>query len=437
MPAPAVKLSEILPPLVFGSATFNFQFNPDPFALPTTHLVHRALSLGVRAFDTSPYYGPAEDLLGAALDTDIVRSNFPRSSYYILTKVGRLAASEFDYSPSWVRHSVSRSLRRLRTTYLDVVYCHDVEFVSSAEVLEAVKELRRIRDEEGTVRYVGISGYPVHVLCDLAERILRETGEPLDAVMSYANFTLQNTRLLTEGIPRLSAAGVDVVPNASPLGMGLLRRSGVPIGAMGNWHPAPDDLRKAIHFASQWTDSQGEKLEIVAVRFALESWLREGAKVGTLGDPLGSSSATFSSGTPIREKLGVTVMGVSNIEELDETMRVWRSVLDGLADDLDADFGTMTPSDALSDHDWSLQRRRRIRTLAKGIRELIGGYADFTWASPEAGFVNQRTIKGVIEEDDQPSTTVEGSAAMLTPPSEAEDDSKAGDVPPIGCAMNT
>jgi aryl-alcohol dehydrogenase-like predicted oxidoreductase len=437
MPAPTVKLSETLPPLIFGSATFNFQFNPDPFALPTTHLVHRALSLGVRAFDTSPYYGPAEDLLGAALDTDFVQSHFPRSSYHILTKVGRLAGSEFDYSPSWVRHSVRRSLRCLRTSYLDVVYCHDVEFVSAAEVLEAVTELRRIRDEEGTVKYVGISGYPVHVLCDLAEMVLRETGEPLDAVMSYANFTLQNTRLLTEGAPRLAAAGVDVVPNASPLGMGLLRRQGVPVGALGNWHPAPDELRKAVQIASQWTDKQTEKLEVVAVRFALESWLREGSKVGTHGDPLGLSGTTFSAAPPLQEKLGVTVMGVSKIEELDETMRVWRSVLDGITDDLNAEPGSLTPSDALSDHDWSLQRRQRIRALARGIREIIGDYADFTWDSPGKDFVNQRTVKGVVEEEDQPSGMAEHLPAMLTPPSEAEDDSMTDDISLMDCKVDT
>ena len=431
MLAPPSKLSDTLPPLVFGTATFNFQFNPDPFALPTTHLVHRALSLGVRAFDTSPYYGPAEDLLGTALDTEFVRSQFPRSSYHILTKVGRIAANEFDYSPSLVRHSVRRSLTRLRTSYLDVVYCHDAEFVSAAEVLEAVRELRRIRNEDRTVKYVGISGYPVHVLCDLAEMVLRETGEPLDAVMSYANFTLQNTRLSTEGVPRLVAAGVDVVPNASPLGMGLLRRQGVPVGALGNWHPAPDDLRKAVQLASQWTNKQAEKLEVVAVRFALESWLREGSKVGTHGDPLGSADSAYSTSWPRRERLGVSVIGVSKLEELDETMRVWRSVLDGFADDFDAEPGSITPGDALSDHDWSLQRRRRIRTLARGIREVIGDYADFTWESPGKDYVNQRRVKGVVEEDDLSPETVEVPAAMLTPPSEAEDDGTADDVPAV------
>ena len=435
MVKPRAELSASLPPLIFGTATFNYQFNPDPFALGPIEIVQRALAHGVRAFDTSPYYGPAEEILGAALSPELVRQHYPREQYHILTKVGRILGNSFDYSPAWVRYSVKRSCKRLRTNYLDVVYCHDVEFVSAEEVLGAIKELRRIRDEEGIVKYVGISGYPVAVLCDLAEMILRETGEPLDAVMSYASFTLQNTRLLSEGIPRLVAAGVDVVPNASPLGMGLLRSQGPPIGAMGNWHPAPNELRKAIRAASDWVDKQGERLEVVAVRFALQNWLREGAKVGARGDPLPLPEDAYHSETIVREKLGVSVMGVSKIVELDETIRVWRSVLDGMADDLDQGPGAMTPSDAVSDHEWSLQRRQRIRVLAKGIRSVIGQWADFAWASPDPGFVNQR--RNMNTTDDDSSLVAEPyimtSAAMLTPPSEAEDDGLAEDVPPVSC----
>jgi aryl-alcohol dehydrogenase-like predicted oxidoreductase len=435
MVRPSSKLSANLPPLIFGTATFNYQFNPDPFALGPTEIVQRALAHGVRAFDTSPYYGPAEEILGTAFTTDLVRQHYRRDQYYILTKVGRILADCFDYSPAWVRYSVKRSCKRLRTNYLDVVYCHDVEFVSAEEVLGAVKELRRIRDEEGTIKYVGISGYPVPVLCDLAEMILRETGEPLDVVMSYASFTLQNTRLMSKGVPRLVAAGVDVVPNASPLGMGLLRSQGPPIGAMGNWHPAPDELRKAIKTASDWTDEQGERLEVVAVRFALENWLREGAKVGACGDPLAFPEDTCHPETDMREKMGVSVMGVSKIAELDATLRVWRSVLDGTGDDLDLGPGVMTPSDAVSDHEWSLQRRQRIRVLARGIRTVIGDWADFSWASPDAGFVNKRHDMDTIRHEGSPIAEVNNtkSAAMLTPPSEAEDDSLAEDVPPISC----
>ncbi|OJJ58101.1 hypothetical protein ASPSYDRAFT_46097 [Aspergillus sydowii CBS 593.65] len=449
-----LPLSAALPPLVMGTATFNSQYNEDPYALPTTELVHRAFASGVRAFDTSPYYGPAEELLGRALATDFVQSNFPRHSYHLLTKVGRIAGSSFDYSPAWVRKSIARSLRRLHTEYLDVVYCHDVEFVSPQEVLEAVRELRRIRDIQGTIRYVGISGYPVDVLCDLAELVLRETGEPLDVVMSYANFTLQNTRLLTQGLPRLVAAGVDVIPNASPLGMGLLRRKGVPIGSMGDFHPAPDGLRTAIHNASEYADSEGEKIEVIAIRFALESWLREGAKGGALGPPLARSPdadpgfiSVASMGTG--ERLGVSVMGVSNVDELNETLRVWHSIVDGLEnkDDNDEYFETqaaavpsapsaptiLTPSDGIiTDRVWSCERRSRILYLANQIQSILSPtWVDYTWPSPGPGFVNTLPADHLASLNDTPKSIglpgqpVQNDApargAMMTPPMEAQE----------------
>jgi aryl-alcohol dehydrogenase-like predicted oxidoreductase len=410
MPRPNEPLSSILPPLICGTATFNSQYNPDPYTLPTTAIVHHALRAGLRAFDTSPYYGPAEELLGHALSTPFVRNNHPRHTYQLLTKVGRIASSTFDYSPSWIRKSIRRSLHRLHTTYLDLVYCHDVEFVSANEVLTAVRELRRIRDESSTIKYVGISGYPIPVLCSLSEMILRETGEPLDAVMSYANFTLQNTRLLSEGLPRLLAAGVDVVPNASPLGMGLLRRHGVPIGSMGDFHPAPNELRVTVQAAATFADKQGEKLEVLAIRYALESWLQSGSPLGSHGEPLASEERTYLD-LPItnqEEKLGVSVMGVSNLEELYETIRVWRSILDGQEKTYTQDShtqlggprtgngigskrdegGTLTPSDELTDREWSHMRRDRIQVLATGVREVMGEWVDFAWESPGPGFVN-------------------------------------------------
>jgi D-arabinose 1-dehydrogenase len=401
------QLSSVLPPLVFGTATFNHQYNDDPFALDTTGLVTSALTHGIRAFDTSPYYGPSEQLLGDALSTPFVRETFPRNSYMILTKVGRIASSEFDYTKEWVRHSISRSLERLRTDYLDLVYCHDVEFVSPAEVLEAVRELRRIRDEEGTIRYVGISGYPIDVLGDMAELILHETGEPLDAVQSYANFTLQNQTLAgPSGIERLRNAGVDVVPNASILGMGLLRRAGVPIGGLGDFHPAPSDLRAAIRRASDFCDDYGERIEVIAIRFALESWLSAGTLVGSRGDPASGVPWKHESINDVGgSKLGVSVIGVSRASELEKTMLVWRSILDGLegGEDTAVKAGRWYRA-----WEWSQNRRKAIQILADGVREELGVWFDFAWKSPDDGYVNTRKKFGVQVVDD-------AAASWLTP----------------------
>ena len=214
--------------------------------------------------------------------------------------------------------------------------------------------------------------------------VIKRTGEPLDVVMSYANFTLQNTRLSSIAVPRLHAAGVDVVPNASVLGMGLLRRTGVPIGAHGDFHPSPIELRTAIQKASDWCDKQDNRIEKVAIRFALEEWMREGALVGSQGDP--------ASGLPwSREvidikstKLGVSVMGVSNIEELNETMRVWRSILDGLEGGEETAIQSGRGS---NDRLWSLSRQNEVQRLATGIRRILGEYLDYAWPSPPPDYV--------------------------------------------------
>ncbi|KNG49400.1 l-galactose dehydrogenase (L-GalDH) [Stemphylium lycopersici] len=407
-------LSSILPPLVFGTATFNHQYNSDPFALDTTGLVTSALTHGIRAFDTSPYYGPSEQLLGDALATPFVRETFPRNSYMILTKVGRIGGDEFDYSKQWVRQSVDRSLERLHTEYLDLVYCHDVEFVSPAEVLEAVKELRRIRDEDGTIRYIGISGYPIDVLGDMAELILRETGEPLDAVQSYGNFTLQNQTLAgPRGVLRLKNAGVDVVPNASILGMGLLRREGVPVGALGDFHPAPSSLRELVRKASDFCDDYGERIEVIAIRFALETWISAGSLCGSQGDPAsGLPWKTESIDDVGGSKLGVSVIGVSRAAELEKTMLVWRSILDGL------EGGRETAVQAgrwYRAWEWSTNRRKAVQILAEGVQEVLGDGFGYAWASPEPGFVNKR-----VKKVDAKVKQGEGATPWLTPAASPE-----------------
>ena len=409
-------LSSILPPLIFGTATFNHQFNNDPFALDTVGLVTSALTHGIRAFDTSPYYGPSEQLLGDALATPFVRETFPRESYMILTKVGRIKGDEFDYSKEWVRASVLRSLERLHTSYLDLVYCHDIEFVSLAEVLEAVTELRRLRDE-GKVRYVGICGFPLDVLGDAAEMLLRETGEPVDCVQSYAHFNLQNQTLGgPRGVERFHKAGVSVVTNASCLGMGLLRREGVPIGGMGDWHPAPRELRQAVHEASDFCDRHDEKIEVIAIRWALETWIAKGALCGSHGDPASGLPWKHESNSEVGgAKLGVNVIGVSHPNELDKTMLVWRSILDGL------EGGEQTAVQAgrwYRAWEWSRNRKKAVQILAEGVEEILGSWFNYSWESPDKGFVNKKTKdKRVLDRE---------PASMLTPAASPESKPIAG-----------
>jgi len=428
-------LDRVLPPLILGTATFNTQYVSDPLSMPYHDIVRRAIELGVNAFDTSPYYGPSEVLLGSALAALMNPSDptttkpLARESFTIVTKCGRIKGDEFDYTPEWTRYSIYRSLQRLHTPYLDLVYAHDVEFVSPQEVLAVVKELRRLRDEEGVVRYVGISGFPVGVLCGLAEYILTETGEPLDAVLSYGHFTVQNRQLglpwvdqendgkNTVGSPlaRLKAAGVNVVLNASMLGMGLLTSKGIPPdpeapvvavipdgekGAIKKeeakapsplavWHPSPPALRLACKKLAEISAAAGERLESVAIRWALDEWVRvaAAADVGT----------TLATPGEIPLSIGATVCGVSSITELEETVKEWREVVENCRGNFFRAEGTER---ALGEY--HSERSRKILELVKNeLWPALGAWRDFAWASPSPGYVNTRRAedRGKVPDD--------------------------------------
>ncbi|KAM5346180.1 hypothetical protein ACJ41O_009185 [Fusarium nematophilum] len=358
-------LSDVLPPLILGTATFNHQYHPDPTHMPYTEIVGRALAHNILGFDTSPYYGPSEILLGDALRK--LTPPPPREGYFLITKAGRIAGDEFDYSPAWIRYSVCRSLERLGTPYLDLVYTHDVEFVSPEEVLAAVTELRRLRDQ-GLIRYVGISGYPVGTLASLAEMILRETGEPLDAVLSYSHFCVQNSQLGDSSLlSRFRDAGVECLLNASMLSMGLLTTRGVDNSPMASWHPAPQELRQLCTGLSGIAQREGEHLEEVSIRWALENWARVGSSFGT----------RLRAGDSER-RLGVSVMGVSSVDELEETWALWSSVVG------EEEAG----------------RKEKIeRIVREGMWPSLGRWKDYAWESGGPGFVNARKGMGVVPRD--------------------------------------
>src|SRR5215475_8418625 len=160
--------------------------------------VRVALECGLNFIDTSPFYGRgmSEVLLGIAL------RDVPRDSYLLCTKLGRYDLKHFDFSAKRVAESVDVSLHRLGTDHLDIVLCHDIEFVPMQQIVdETIPALRKIQ-KSGNVRYIGFSGYPMKIF----RFILNQTD--VDCVLSYNQYTLQNTRFADEAVPYLKAKGV-------------------------------------------------------------------------------------------------------------------------------------------------------------------------------------------------------------------------------------
>ena len=268
-----------------------------------------------------------------------------------MTKVGRVTDEQFNYSREWVHRSVQCSLDRLKTAYLDVVFCHDIDFVTDDDALEAVGALLELV-AQGKVRFVGVSGFSIPTLTRVARKVQQRYGRPLDAVQNWAQMTLQNTRLAKDGLRQFRDAGVDCVFNGSPLAAGLLRSEGVPVGKLGDFHPAPAGLRAAAQQSAQWVATKGETLARVALRFSF----------ATMTEALGSDGIG-----------GGIIFGAASIAELEENVRAAESILVPL------DPGEQNVPGELN----GLKKVIRARfeedlPLYVGVQEILGSWIDYS-----------------------------------------------------------
>ena len=201
------------------------------------------------------------------------------------------------------------------------------------------------------------------MLTSLAKLVLKETGKPLDAVLSYSNFNLQNTSLGNPStLDAFRDAKVGVVLNASILSMGLLTTRGVDAAPMAAWHPAPRELRKACTDLQRITVEAGFRLEDASIRWAIDSWAGAGAPFGTENSPLGPE-----------RKMGATVIGVSSVDELEATWKVWHEVVN----ERRGGGAGEAPS-----------KTEVVRKLAEEhIWPTLGSWKDYTWSSPDDDYV--------------------------------------------------
>lgn len=237
--------------LSFGASSLGQEFRPVDLS-DALRSVRVALDLGMNFIDTSPYYGRgmSECLLGVAL------RGVARDSYILGTKLGRYAPSHFDFSARRVAESIDISLERMGVDHLDLVLCHDIEFVDMQQIIdETLPALERIR-QAGKVRFIGVSGYPMNMFRFVLERA------PLDVILSYNHFTLQNT-MLADLVPFLKQKKVGIM-NAAPFSARLLTN-----GELPRWHKATPEVRAVARQAAEHCKSRGVDIAQLALQFSL------------------------------------------------------------------------------------------------------------------------------------------------------------------------
>ena len=241
-----------LPVLSFGASSLGAEFRSVKLeeALASVRV---ALDSGLNFIDTSPFYGRgmSEVLLGIALE------GVPRDSYTLCTKLGRYDLGHFDFSAKRVAESVDVSLHRLRTDHLDIVLCHDIEFVPLRQIVEETLPALRKIQQSGKVRFIGISGYP--------QKIFHTIGNQtrLDCVLNYNQYTLQNTRFAEETVPYLKAKGIGIM-NAGPFSARLLTRAAPPA-----WLKEPESVKAAARRAAEHCAGKGVDIAKLALQFSL------------------------------------------------------------------------------------------------------------------------------------------------------------------------
>ena len=194
--------------------------------------------------------GQSEVLLGYALD------GIPRDRYILCSKLGRYAPEHFDFSAKRVIESIDISLERMRTDYLDMVLCHDPEFVELNQLVEeTIPALRKIQ-QQGKVRFIGMSGYPMKIFREILSQV------ELDVILSYNHYTLQNTMLADE-VSWLKQKQVGIM-NAAPFSARLLTNAPLP-----PWHKATGEVRSICRQAAAHCESVGTDIAKLALQFSI------------------------------------------------------------------------------------------------------------------------------------------------------------------------
>ena len=117
----------------------------------SSQALKKSIDLGINFFDTSPLYGlgNSESLIGNVIHTC-------RDKVVIATKVGYVNYSgDQNFSLDFIQNSLEKSLKRLKTTYIDVFQLHD-----PPENIFHNKDLKVLLQSflnEGKVRTLGIS----------------------------------------------------------------------------------------------------------------------------------------------------------------------------------------------------------------------------------------------------------------------------------------
>ena len=179
-------------------------------------IVRTAVDGGINFFDNADIYarGAAETLMGEILH------GYPRHTLVMSSKVYWPMSDDVNdrgLSRKHIHESIDKSLRRLRTDYLDLYFAH--RFDPNVSIEEIVTSFSRLIDA-GKILYWGTSEWPAARIAEAASFALAHGLYP-PAVEQPQYSMLHRARVEQRILPEAYRFGLGIVV-WSPLAMGML-----------------------------------------------------------------------------------------------------------------------------------------------------------------------------------------------------------------------
>lgn len=161
-------------------------------------IVRTAIDEGATLVDTAQSYRDSEERVGKALKDGY------RDRCFLATKVSN------DYSPEAIHKSINESLSKLDVEYVDLYQIHGWSSQYPVEAsMEAMVELQ----EEGKVRFIGVSNYNADQMQRASAITTFSSNQPA--------YNMFNRKIEKADIPYCEEHGIGILAH-SPLGKGLL-----------------------------------------------------------------------------------------------------------------------------------------------------------------------------------------------------------------------
>jgi len=212
--------------LGYGAMSLDSRFGRVITQPEATTILNAVLDAGITFIDTSPDYGPSEELIGGAIP-------HRREEYVLATKCGCPVTPEATaqqghvYTRENIIAAVEQSLRRMKTSHLDIVQFHGNPSRATLEETGAIETLRDLQ-RQGKVRFIGMSGTLPHLPDQVAMGVFDAFQIP------YSALQREHESLITD---------------AARAGAGTIIRGGVARGAPSedkNW-----DIRRLPEVAEE------------------------------------------------------------------------------------------------------------------------------------------------------------------------------------------